>query len=106
MTWKGLDIDKGTAMYRGKTFFDILEEVIENKRRQQIETVVGFRGLQMRKKAGSNTGGLMQEWTNKRQSYQKSIPIGAKGDRVEESKKGYTGDALALRGDEGRDKLR
>lgn len=36
----------------------------------------------------------------------KSIPIGAKGDRVEESKKGYTGDALALRGDEGRDKLR
>lgn len=25
---------------------------------------------------------------------------------VEESKKGYTGDALALRGDEGRDKLR
>jgi hypothetical protein len=38
-----------------------LEEVIENKRRQQIETVVGFRGLQMQKKAGSNTGGLMQE---------------------------------------------
>ena len=30
----------------------------------------------------------------------------AKGDIVEESKKGYTGDALALRGDEGRDKLR
>jgi hypothetical protein len=25
---------------------------------------------------------------------------------IEESKKGYTGDALALRGDEGRDKLR
>jgi len=25
---------------------------------------------------------------------------------VEESKEGYTGDALALRGDEGRDKLR
>ena len=25
---------------------------------------------------------------------------------VEESKKGYTGDALALRGEEGRDKLR
>ena len=48
----------------------------------------------------------MNEWTNERQSYQKSIPIGAKGDRVEESKEGYTGDALALRGDEGRDKLR
>ncbi len=36
----------------------------------------------------------------------KSIPCGAKGARVEESKKEYTGDALALRGDEGRDKLR
>ena len=36
----------------------------------------------------------------------KSIPCGAKGACVEESKKGYTGDALALRGDEGRDKLR
>lgn len=30
----------------------------------------------------------------------------AKGGIVEESKKGYTGDALALRGDERRDKLR
>ena len=30
----------------------------------------------------------------------------AKGGIVEESKKGYTGDALALRGEEGRDKLR
>ena len=29
-----------------------------------------------------------------------------KAARVEESKKGYTGDALALRGDERRDKLR
>lgn len=28
------------------------------------------------------------------------------GTSIEESKKGYTGDALALRGDEGRDKLR
>jgi len=28
---------------RSKTFFDILEEVIENKRRQQIETLFGFR---------------------------------------------------------------
>ena len=36
----------------------------------------------------------------------KSIPYGAKGVQVEESKKEYTGDALALRGDEGRDKLR
>ena len=39
-------------------------------------------------------------------TYQKSIPYGAKGVQVEESKKEYTGDALALRGDEGRDKLR
>ena len=36
----------------------------------------------------------------------KSIPYGAKGVQVEESKKEYTGDALALRGDERRDKLR
>ena len=36
----------------------------------------------------------------------KSTPCGAKGARVEESKKEYTGDALALGGDEGRDKLR
>ena len=35
----------------------------------------------------------------------KSISIGAKGWR-EESKKEHTGDALALRGDERRDKLR
>ena len=39
-------------------------------------------------------------------TYQKSIPYGAKGVQVEESKKEYTGDALALRGDERRDKLR
>ena len=39
-------------------------------------------------------------------AYQKSIPYGAKGVQVEESKKEYTGDALALRGDERRDKLR
>ena len=36
----------------------------------------------------------------------KKHTVRAKGARVEESKKGYTGDALALRGDEGRDKLR
>ncbi len=36
----------------------------------------------------------------------KSILYGAKGVQVEESNKEYTGDALALRGDEGRDKLR
>jgi len=39
-------------------------------------------------------------------NYHKSIPIRAKAYSVEESKKGHTGDALALRGDEGRDKLR
>ena len=45
--------------------------------------------------------------TNDKETDQnKSIPCGAKGACVEESKKGYTGDALALRGDEGRDKLR
>jgi hypothetical protein len=36
----------------------------------------------------------------------KDIPFRAKAKLVEESKKGHTGDALALRGDEGRDKLR
>jgi hypothetical protein len=36
----------------------------------------------------------------------KDIPCRAKAAMVEESKKGHTGDALALRGDEGRDKLR
>ncbi len=36
----------------------------------------------------------------------KDIPYRAKAVAVEESKKGHTGDALALRGDEGRDKLR
>ena len=36
----------------------------------------------------------------------KDIPCRAKAVVVEESKEGYTGDALALRGDEGRDKLR
>ena len=36
----------------------------------------------------------------------KDIPYRAKAIVVEESKEGYTGDALALRGDEGRDKLR
>ena len=36
----------------------------------------------------------------------KAYRAGQKAAMVEESKKGYTGDALALRGDEGRDKLR
>jgi hypothetical protein len=31
MTRKGLDIDKGAGMRRGKKFFDILEEVIEKR---------------------------------------------------------------------------
>ena len=48
----------------------------------------------------------LDSWFYKMQQESKSIPCGAKGARVEESKKGYTGDALALRGDEGRDKLR
>ncbi len=51
----------------------------------------------------SNTDDLManDQWLN-----QKKHTYRAKGGIVEESKKGYTGDALALRGDEGRDKLR
>ena len=44
--------------------------------------------------------------SNGRHSIIKSILIRAKAYEVEESKKGHTGDALALRGDEGRDKLR
>ena len=42
----------------------------------------------------------------KMQQESKKHTYRAKGGIVEESKKGYTGDALALRGDEGRDKLR
>ena len=48
----------------------------------------------------------MNEWTNERNKNQKTYLAGQKAAKVEESKKGYTGDALALRGDEGRDKLR
>jgi predicted CopG family antitoxin len=48
-------------MYRGKTFFDILEEVIENKRRQQIETLSGFKGLQEQRDRSSNTNEPMNE---------------------------------------------
>ena len=44
-----------------KKFFDILEEVIENKRRQQIETVVGFKGLQTQRQVGSNTNEPMNK---------------------------------------------
>ena len=42
----------------------------------------------------------------KTQQESKKHTYRAKGGSVEESKKGYTGDALALRGDERRDKLR
>ena len=51
----------------------------------------------------------MEDWglmTQDLRLKNKDIPARAKACRVEESKKGYTGDALALRGEEGRDKLR
>ena len=48
----------------------------------------------------------MNEWTDERNKNQKTYQAEQKAAKVEESKKGYTGDALALRGDEGRDKLR
>ena len=48
----------------------------------------------------------MNKWTNERNKNQKAYYTEQKAVIVEESKKGYTGDALALRGDEGRDKLR
>ena len=70
-------------------FFDILEEV-KKEEQTTIETLLAWSSL------GD------EEMT----TYQKSIPYGAKGVQVEESKKEYTGDALALRGDERRDKLR
>ena len=70
-------------------FFDILEEV-KKEEQTTIETLFDRSSL------GD------EEMT----TYQKSIPYGAKGIWVEESNKEYTGDALALRGDEGRDKLR
>ena len=49
---------------------------------------------------------VVQTTKSKLISFIKSILIRAKAYEVEESKKGHTGDALALRGDEGRDKLR
>ena len=70
-------------------FFDILEEV-KIEEQTTIETLLAWSSLGDEELA----------------TYQKSIPYGAKGVQVEESKKEYTGDALALRGDEGRDKLR
>ena len=51
------------------------------------------------------TGKLLNERTADKLII-KDIPVRAKAGGVEESKKGHTGDALASRGDEGRDKLR
>ena len=53
--------DTSDLILTSKTFFDILEEVIENKRRQQIETVVGFKGLQTQRQVGSNTNEPMNK---------------------------------------------
>ena len=92
------------ALGQGDTFFDILEEVIKEK--TTVETVVGFKGIQGQRQRSRKTNEPMNKWTDERQSYQKKHTYRAKGGIVEESKKGYTGDALALRGDEGRDKLR
>jgi hypothetical protein len=72
-----------------RKFFDILEEV-KKEEQTTIETLLAWISFGK------------EEIT----TYQKSIPCGAKGACVEESKKEYTGDALALRGDERRDKLR
>ena len=77
-----------------------------------VETVVGFRYL--KKETSEKTEGfgnkswilthdilyLNGNFIKKHTVMSKSITS------IEESKKGYTGDALALRGDEGRDKLR
>ena len=79
----------GTQVPGIEKFFDILEEV-------KIEEQTTIETLFDRSSLGD------EEMT----TYQKSIPYGAKGVQVEESKKEYTGDALALGGDEGRDKLR
>ena len=83
-----------------------MEEVIENKRRQQIETLFLKKQETRIKKQDFGLDSWLFTFGSKKMTYQKSIPYGAKGVWVEESKKGYTGDALALRGDEGRDKLR
>ena len=66
-----------------KKFFDILEEV-KKEEQTTIETLLAF--------------GLT--------TYQKKHFHRRKRLWREESKKEHTGDALALRGDEGRDKLR
>jgi hypothetical protein len=56
--------------------------------------------------ACSNTGNGQMKTDDRNNYLHKDIPRRAKAAEVEESKEGYTGDALALRGDEGRDKLR
>ena len=48
----------------------------------------------------------MRKHTEDATGIKKAYRAEQKAAMVEESKKGYTGDALALRGDEGRDKLR
>ena len=52
------------------------------------------------------TNERMNKRTNEHLEIIKTYRAEQKAAMVEESKKGYTGDALALRGDEGRDKLR
>ena len=77
-------------------FFDILEEV-----KKEEQTAIGDCCV-----CAPLTRRELKSRMRHHDKSKKSIPYGAKGVQVEESNKEYTGDALALRGDEGRDKLR
>jgi hypothetical protein len=81
-----------------------LEEVIERENNSRDGCWLYFRN----KVKGNETSVLLLDTADLilNDNLTKKHTYRAKGGIVEESKKGYTGDALALRGDEGRDKLR
>ena len=85
-----------------------MEEVIEKRENNSRDVVFKNQELGIKKQDASLATWYWlldtketTDWNNK-----KTYHAEQKAARVEESKKGYTGDALALRGDERRDKLR
>ena len=84
-----------------------MEEVIEKRENNSRDVVERFQETRIKKQdlgPGSWLLALDSEynWLKIKKTYHAE----QKAAKVEESKKGYTGDALALRGDERRDKLR
>ncbi len=76
------------------------------KEKTTVGTVVGFKIKELGKGNRASVLLLDTDYLILNDNLTKKHTYRAKGGIVEESKKGYTGDALALRGDEGRDKLR